>query len=264
MDDPGVLDVFSLVGRIGRARYLASGFILFAIKHNFDRILAASFGYAWSPLSYWVFVTPDGIGAINSLAGFYCALILLAIPFMWMGTALTMRRLRDAGLPLWLVMLFFIPFLNLIFFIILAAIPSCQPVAERPRLSSRIGRLIPHGEFGSAAFGVVLTAILAMIESLFSTNGLRTYGWGLFVGIPFFLGLNSTMAYAFHRPRSLGKCLLVAMLSTALVGAALFAYAVERIIYLAMALPLALVIALFGGFIGYVLQKRVKQYPQIA
>jgi hypothetical protein len=64
------------------------------------------------------------------------------------------------------------------------------------------------------------------------------------------------MIYGFHRPRSLGKCLLVAMLSTALVGAALFAFAVEGIICLAMALPLAIVIALFGGFIGYVLQKR--------
>jgi uncharacterized membrane protein YhaH (DUF805 family) len=257
MDDPGVLDVFSLVGRIGRARYLASGFILLAIKHNFDRILAASFGYPWSPLNYWVFDTPGGIAALNPVdTGFYCALLLLAMPFLWMGCALTMRRLRDADLPLWLVMLFFIPFLNVIFFIILAAIPSRRRLDETPRQGSRIGRVIPQGGFGSAVFGIVLTALLALAETLFSTNGLGKYGWGLFVGIPFFLGLNSTMIYGFHRPRSLGKCLLVAILSTALVGVALFAFAVEGIICLAMALPLGLGTALFGGFIGYMLQKR--------
>jgi uncharacterized membrane protein YhaH (DUF805 family) len=258
MSDPSIFNVFTLYGRIGRARYLASGMVLLAIKHNIDRILAAAlFGYEWSPVGYWVFLSPDGITAVSQAhAEFYFVLFLAAMPFLWMGTALTMRRLRDADLPLWLVMLFFIPFLNLIFFVIMAAIPARRPGDESPRLGSRIGRVIPQSEFGSAVFGVVLTAVLAVIETLFSTNGLGKYGWGLFVGIPFFLGLNSTMIYGFHRPRSLGKCLLVAMLSTALVGAALFAFAVEGIICLAMALPLAIVIALFGGFIGYVLQKR--------
>src|SRR6188474_229314 len=118
-------------------------------------------------------------------------------------------------------MLFYVPFLNLIFFAILSVIPSRQPVVEGPKLASRIGRIIPEGEFGSAIFGIVVTALLAGLEIVLSTNGLGQYGWGLFVGIPFFLGLNSTMIYGYHRPRSIGKCLLVATLSTALVGVAL-------------------------------------------
>jgi hypothetical protein len=60
-----------------------------------------------------------------------------------------------------------------------------------------------------------------------------------------------------NRPRSLGKCLLVATLSTGLVGLALIAFAIEGIICLGMALPIAVPIALFGGAIGYVLQKRL-------
>jgi uncharacterized membrane protein YhaH (DUF805 family) len=253
------LDIFNWDGQVGRARYLGTGLVLLAVKHNLDRLLAAMFGYPWSPISYWVFVTPSG--GIKALspddAMFYVVLLLFAMPFIFIGTAMTLQRLRDAGLPLWLVMLFYVPFLNLIFFAILSVIPSRKPVVEGSKLVSKIGRFIPEGEFGSAVFGIVVTALLAGLETVLSTNGLGQYGWGLFVGIPFFLGLNSTMIYGFHRPRSLGKCLLVATLSTGLVGLALIAFAIEGIICLGMALPIAVPIALFGGAIGYVLQKRL-------
>ena len=253
-----IFDVWSWHGRIGRGRYLGTGLLLLALKHNIDRLLASAFGYRWSIFNYWVFdAPPAGIEALTSRhATFYAALVLFALPFVWIGTVLTLRRLRDADLPLWLVVLFFLPFLNLIFFIILAVVPSSQSTNKRRNFSSRIGRLIPESEFGSAVFGILATALLAAVVTALSAEGLGNYGWGLFVGIPFFLGLNSTLIYGFHRPRSLGKCLLVAMLSTALVGLALFALAIEGVVCLAMALPLALVLALFGGAIGFVLQQR--------
>ena len=252
-----MLDLWSWHGRVGRRHYLTTGLILFFVKHNLDRVLAALAGYPWSPVSYWVFIAPNGVATLNPAdARFYVVLVLAAIPFMWIGTMLTLRRLRDAGLPLWLVMLFFVPFLNVIFFVVLVALPSREQVNDEPKLGSPIGRLIPQSEFGSAALGVGLTALLALVETVFSTSGLGNYGWGVFVGIPFFLGLNSTMIYGYHYPRSLGKCVLVSLLSVALVGLALFGFAVEGVICLAMALPLAIPLALFGGLIGYVLQKR--------
>src|SRR5690349_16250825 len=254
--------IFDWEGQAGRGRYLATGLILLAVKHNLDRLLAAMFGYPWSPLSYWVFVDHGSIQALKPEdAMFYIVLLVFAMPFIFVGTAMTLQRLRDAGLPLWLVMLFYIPFLNLIFFIILSVVPSREPVAKGSKLGTRLGRLIPRNEFGSAIFGIALTALLAALEIVFSTNGLGEYGWGLFVGIPFFLGLNSTMIYGFHGPRSLGKCLLVATLSTALVGLMLIAVAIEGIICLGMALPIAIPIALFGGLIGYALQRRPSFAP---
>ena len=255
-----MLDLWTWHGRVGRKHYLTTGLILFVLKHNIDRALAAFAGYSWSPFSYWVFMGPDGIESLNSAgAMFYNLLILVAIPFMWIGTVLTLRRLRDAGWPLWLVILFFVPFLNVIFFVVLVAAPSREQVDDGPKLGSPIGRLIPQSELGSAALGIALTVLLAVIEIVISTNGLGNYGWGLFVGIPFFLGLNSTMIYGFHYPRSLGRCLLVSLFSVGLVGAALLGFAIEGVICLAMALPLAIPLALFGGLIGYVLQKRVYQ-----
>src|SRR5215213_329348 len=270
MLDPDLLNVFTWRGRIGRARYLGSGVILLALKHNIDRLVAATLGYPWGVFNYWIFEKPRGIEALfpqrdpvtitelnPSDTGFYLVLVLFALPFIWAGVTLTLRRLRDAELPLWLVALFLIPFINLIFFVVLAAIPSRQSrESEDSQVPSHVGRFIPESKFGSAIFGILITTFLAVVETVFSANGLGNYGWGLFVGIPFFLGLNSSLICGFHRPRSLGTCLLVATISVLLVGLALFALAFEGIICLAMALPLAIPIALFGGFIGYEIQKR--------
>jgi len=260
--ESGRFAVWSWRGTIGRARYLVIGFALFALKHNIDRLLAAAFGYRWSIFNYWVFDTPAGIEELTRRdATFYAVLVLVALPFIWIGTVLTLRRLRDADLPLWLVALFFLPFLNLIFFIILSVVPSSDSIDKRSYGPSRMSRVIPDSEFGSAVFGVLFTSLLAVLTAVLSANGLGQYGWGLFIGIPFFMGLNSTMIYGFHQPRSLSKCLAVAVLSIGLVGLALFALAIEGVICLTMALPLALVLALFGGFIGFVLQQRQSFSP---
>jgi len=251
-------DIWSWHGRIGRRRYLITGLVLFALKHNIDRLLAAFFHYPWGPFNYLVFYSTTGngvYGLTSPTASFYALLVLVALPFIWIGVVLTLRRLRDAALPLWLVILFFVPLINLIFFVILAAIPGSR-TSDRPSpLSTRMRHIIPESEFGSAVFGIVATVFLTGLEIVFTTNGLGNYGWGLFVGIPFFLGLSSTLIYSFHRPRPLGKCLLVATISVAVLGAALFALAVEGFICLVMALPLALALALFGAFIGWVLQR---------
>lgn len=254
----GAFDIWSWRGTISRQRYAITGLVLFAVKHNIDRVVAIFLGYEWwGPFNYLRFFSSEGsvTGVAPRDAALYIALVWFALPFIWIGVVLTLRRLRDAGLPLWLVILFFIPLINLIFFVILAAIPGSTSTARTSRVSSWIGRLIPESELGSAAFGILATAFLTALEIAFTTNGLGNYGWGLFVGIPFFLGLSSTMIYSFHRPRPLGKCLLVAMLATGFVGATLFALAIEGFICLVMALPLALVLALFGAFVGYVLQR---------
>ena len=252
-----IFDVLSWHDRVGRGRYLATGLVLLAVKYNIDRLVASAFGYSWSILNYEYFDVPGGIEGLTSRdATFYAVLVLVALPFVWSGTVLTLRRLRDLDWPLWLVILFFLPFLNLIFFIILSVIPSQRSPDRELKFSSRIGRLIPESEFGSAVFGILITTIIAVLTTAFSAEGLGSYGWGLFVGIPFFLGLNSSLIYGYHRPRSAGRCLLVAMLSTALVGMALFALAIEGLICLAMALPLGLILALFGGGIGFVIQQR--------
>src|ERR1700752_4092121 len=42
-------------GTIGRARYAIVGTLLFALKHNIDRVIATAYGYEWSIFNYWAF-----------------------------------------------------------------------------------------------------------------------------------------------------------------------------------------------------------------
>lgn len=255
-------DFWTWRGTVGRAKYAGLGILLFATKHNLDRLIASLFGYPWGIFNYWTYDEPLQVATSggSSRASFYATLVLVALPFIWVGVVLTLRRLRDANLPLWLVALFFLPFVNLFFFLALAVIPSSSSILKRGAFGQRfyaaLAWLIPDNELGSAAMGVVVTVLLAVVVTALSVNQFEFYGWGLFVGIPFFLGLNSVLIYGFHRARTIGKCLIVAMLSVVLVSLALFALAVEGIICLIMAAPLALFIALFGGFIGFILQQR--------
>jgi uncharacterized membrane protein YhaH (DUF805 family) len=244
-------------GRTGRAAYVTFGVALFALKHNLDRIVATSFGYEWTIFNYWIF-DESGIEHLDLHRGrFFAVLVLLAVPFVWIGVVLTLRRLRDAGLPLWLVLLFFVPFLNLLFFLLLSLMPSADlQTSVMGRRNHIFSRLIPDSELGSAALGVLVTVIMGLAFVLLSVYGLAEYGWGIFVGVPFFLGLNSVLIYGFHRPRPIGKCIGVAIVSVFLAGVVLLAIAVEGLICVMMAAPLAMVFAIFGGLIGYVLQPR--------
>ena len=98
---------------MGRAKYTGIGVFLFAIKHNLDRIVALSFGYHWGVFNYWVFSEPGGVDTLTSgRPEFYATLVVVALPFIWLGVVLTLRRLRDANLPLWMVAFFFLPFVN--------------------------------------------------------------------------------------------------------------------------------------------------------
>jgi len=88
MSNYSALDIFDWDGQVGRARYLGTGLVLLALKHNLDRLLAYMFGYRWSPISYWVLISPSG--GIKALspddAMFYVVLLLFAMPFIFLAT----------------------------------------------------------------------------------------------------------------------------------------------------------------------------------
>jgi uncharacterized membrane protein YhaH (DUF805 family) len=250
-------DLWRWQGRVGRTKYLAIGLTLFAVKHTLDRFVAAAvFGRPWSLFNYWVFAdTPQVNETPQALLRFYATLLAIALPFIWVGVVLTVRRLRDASLPLWLVVLFFVPFLNLIFFLLLAVLPGSERTSRMgTRATSFFERVIPRSAFGSAVLGIIITAAPVVALTLLSVERLTNYGWGLFVGLPFALGLSSVLVYGYHAPRPLGRCLLVSLLSVALVSAVLIGVAIEGVICVLMAAPLGAAVAVLGGLVGYAIQ----------
>lgn len=257
-------DLWSWRGTVGRGKYAAVGLVLFAVKHNLDRLIAYSYSRRWSLANYWFFEVTGGVEEVAQFdARLYAVMVAAALPFVWVGVVMTIKRLRDAALPLWFVVFFFAPFLNLFFFLLLAVVPSRAVAAgERrtagpaARAQTALGRVIPDHPLGSAALSLLVVVPLSIAATLFSVRALAGYGWGLFVGLPFFLGLVSVLLYSFHRPRTLEGCVAVSLLSVALVAAALVAFAVEGVICVAMAAPLAAVLAVAGGLVGFVLQRR--------
>src|SRR4029078_10989293 len=94
---------------IGRMQYLIIGSVLLVVKYNIDRLIAFSFDRRWYFYDYFYSTELYFAGRINAdETKFLYALLLTAIPFIIAGTVLTLKRLRDAGLPGWLVSFFFL------------------------------------------------------------------------------------------------------------------------------------------------------------
>ena len=254
-------DLWRWEGTIDRGPYALIGVIGFVLKHNLDRFIASFvFHRPWDIFNYWI---PPGkaiqIGALSKdEAAFLMTMVAMALPFIWVGVVLTLKRLRAARLPSWLVTFFFVPFLNLIFFLLLSILPSQEgekrPKAEQGRRP--LDRLIPDHPIGSSAMAVLLTVLTGVAMTQLGVKVFSTYGWGLFVGLPFCLGLLSVLLYGYHQPRSYAGCLSVSLTSVLLLGVALLTVAVEGLICLVMAAPIAAVLAVIGGSIGYVIQRR--------
>lgn len=256
-------DLWRWDGTVDRGTYAIIGLLGFAIKHNLDRLVASYvFHRPWGVFNYWV--PPTRAVRITALspddAAFLTTMLALALPFIWVGVVLTLRRLRAVGLPTGLVVFFFLPMINLVFFLLLSILPSRQegsPAASPGgRRQTVLDRVIPDHPVGSAAMAVLLTIPFGMAAIVISVSWFGTYGWSLFVALPFCLGLGAVLLYGYHRPRSFGHCLIVSWFSILVLGGALMALAIEGVFCLAMAVPIALVLASLGGTIGYLLQRR--------
>jgi uncharacterized membrane protein YhaH (DUF805 family) len=243
---------------MGRSAYWIAGVLLFGVKHGMDRFVAFGFGRKWSLFNY---IDPGDLQRLGQLTPLdrklYGALLLVAIPFIAIGVLLTLRRLNDAGLRGWLVALFFVPFVNLLFFLLLSMLPTDRVVV--PRGGSRpplLSRILPESFAGSAIAGVAVSAVLGTAIVAFALRLIPSYGGGLFLGVPFCAGLVSAALFGHGGDRTLGASLGLACLSVAILGLLVIAVAIEGLVCVVMAAPLALPLACLGGWIGHAIQKR--------
>ena len=262
------LSVFE--GTISPQRYFAIGVGLTLVKQLLDRLVAQGIYHRpWSPMSY---AFTGVIGGLFSLdagdQGFYIAMLALALPFVVVGVILTVRRLRDAGRPIWLVAFFFAPLpINIVFFIILSIIRSRSGVAY-----GTVGDVLDIPEFpkkapSSVAPGRGLAAILlplplAGVVLFFSTHILGDYGWSLFVGLPFILPMLSVVIYGYGREVTFGQCMMLGLLWILVATIALVVTAFEGLICIIMMLPIASPVVLMGAAVGYFIVGYRPQHPR--
>jgi hypothetical protein len=271
------------VNPVGRVVYLLAGAILFGVKFGIDWTVAhLAFRRPWSPADY---VAPGAsLGFLLTAPNeriFYLTMLLIALPFIACGIWLTAMRLRSAGLRTGWTILFFVPGVNFGMFALLSALPAreetkvrvAEPV-EPPSPHSGIAtplayadksaipaptwldRVLPVNPGAAKAVAVLAPVPIALAATFASIRFLDQYGWGVFVGVPFAIGLMSAVLYAARSPRGRADCIGVGCLSLTVYGVALLMIAFEGAGCLIMAAPIAYPIAMIGAAVGASLGSR--------
>lgn len=255
---------------MGRGAFLGAGLVLVFLKFHLDRMLLWQFHHvAWYP---WNYLNPERSEAFTQslpntpIWPAWATLLTSAAPFLVLGPLLTLRRIRDLHWPTGLVALFFVPFVNLFFFALLAVLPTPSPalLAEENRSPRRItrwlARIFAHtSRFGAGAIAAILSALVVVPFVAFATMVLEDYGWGLFLGLPFVLGFFATLLDGTGGETTLGRSLAVGVSSIIFAGLLCVLTAIEGVICVVMAAPIAIPFGMVGSFLAWAIQDTVRQ-----
>jgi hypothetical protein len=262
-------DLWNWNSRVTRLAYFLAGCIGFAVKHNLDRLLAHHYGLRWNLWSYWLPL--EEAGRPRTLAEphgrFFELLVLTALPFIWIGVTLTLNRLRDAGQPLWLVILFFAPVVNLLFFAVLSVLPTRARGAEAAHSKADDMTFLKLGvqsRAGSAILAALVAGALGMSLAYADIRSLGMYGLGVFLALPFVMGYLAVWLHCLMQPRGSLDVVVVVSLALVFAGLGILAVAIEGLVCLAMAAPIAWILAVMGGYLAFLIHNRPDPHGAIA
>jgi len=247
-------------GTTSRGQYTVFGFALFFAKFGVDSLVAGAFGKSWGLFSY-LLLSETGylVDLARGEVAFLATMLAIGLPFLFVGVSLTIRRLRDAQFPLAMVALIFIPIIKIPFFLFLCCLSATPRLpAYSPDISFQQNRRSRHGG-RDALVSLAITAVVGFLGIWLSTNLLSSYGWTLFVGLPFLLGFLSVTIYCWSEARSLGGCIGISFFSAVLLGASLLVLGIEGAICLLMAAPLWSVLSLMGGLAAWAIFREPTQ-----
>lgn len=235
---------------IDRSAYLRLGLGLAALKYAGDAALVwLATDQFWTPIDYLrSFGSLPLYQQLRQESWALPALGLWVVPFMWLGVTLTLRRALDAGLSLWLSLLFFVPYVNYVLMAVMAVaatapVPRTEGSVETPQ--ARSAPLLAEG-FAAICSGLLLalTAVLIIVGSF------RSYGSTLFVCVPVAMGALTAFQLNRRRVASLEATIGVVGLMFIAAAGTLVGVAAEGIICILMAVPLAIVFGFIGALIG--------------
>jgi hypothetical protein len=195
---------FSLREPVSRAEYLVGGLLFMLLKYAIERALFLAWvGRALTPVAFLSPFFVDRAALLRGAPdGATWTMIGLALPFLWIGVSMSVRRTLDAGLPPMLGFLFLIPGVSYLLMLGLCVVPTRRPlpldtaasayrpapeqaaaVREVPSNALRITRAI----LSSAAVGLGMFGVCVYL--------LRSYGAALFIATPFVMGMVAVLSY---------------------------------------------------------------------
>jgi uncharacterized membrane protein YhaH (DUF805 family) len=251
-----------LRARVPRRPYIAWGLGLAVAKFLLDTAVVYGFSHrVWSPLGYVVpslALRQDAVGSAPE--AMHVLLVVLALPFLWIGLSMSVRRAADAGRSPWLGVGFLIPMLNYLTILYLCLQPTRNAGKWAPdsaRGTHRPGDAAASSSsvelpssVTSALRGVLASIALGVAMLALSVYGLGVYGLALFFATPFAMGATTAVVYNRQVTRRVGETVGLAIVGTLLTGSALLLFAIEGLFCLAMAMPISVAITVVGALIG--------------
>jgi hypothetical protein len=239
----------SFEGKIGRLPYLLASAAAFFSQHLAVFIACKVLGVTpvidaifWiAPLRTLVVEAKASDAAL--IAGFAYFLLVA-----WGLAALAFRRAADANIHEGLAATVTAPLVQIPVIVYLAAAPPRAVQIEKDPLFARDANASGNGM--SAALGVIAGAGITLVAVALSTLVFRVYGFGVFVLLPFVIGV--TTAYIANRKADIGgyQTAQLVLGATTLGGIALILASLEGVICILMASPLGALVAVVGGVLG--------------
>ncbi|WP_394835845.1 DUF805 domain-containing protein [Pendulispora rubella] len=255
--------LFGMQRRVSRRAYLGWGAALAALKIGVDTaVVLAMAGTFWSPLAYILpSVTIRQHDVASGSGAMHALLALWALPFAWIGLTMSIRRAVDAGQSPWIGTLFLVPIVNYMMIAILGAMPSKgqmrwepAPVmgpyrgggegAAPPPSSARTLPLPP------ALRAALLAPPIGIGMIALCSYAIGQYGFVLFLTTPFAMGAIASVIYNRPALRSYGSTVGVALAAVAIAGGLCLLFAIEGILCLAMAFPIAAAMTTAGALVA--------------
>jgi polyketide cyclase/dehydrase/lipid transport protein/uncharacterized protein DUF805 len=245
---------FGFTEPVGRRAYFRHGLALMSAKYALDAALIWRYaGRLWTPFDYLNPLLRARTELLHGAPSWLApALVVLALPFLWIGVSMTLRRAVDAGRSPWLALAFFVPVVNYALMAVLSLLPS----APRGQWNSEGPPGVVDERLKSAMLGVAASLGITLPSVLVAVYLRRSYSTGLFLGVPFTIGYISSYIYNRRFPRSVGESIVIACASVAVAAGALVVFALEGVFCAAMAAPVALAIALPGAALGRIVAQR--------
>lgn len=243
---------FSLSRDVKRLAYVLSGFGLMAFKYAVEAGLIYFYAGRF-------FALDDFLNPLLSMRAEFLAppapewlawtLFVWTLPFLWIAVSMSVRRAADAGATAWLGLLVLVPAINFVVMLVLCGLPSRGHVSF---VTKKPQAVVDH-RVRSALLGIVVSVVISLLMLLISVYAFADYGVSLFLGTPILVGSVSAFLYNRPYPRDLVSSLLVAEVAIFFCGTAVLLFAFEGILCLAMLYPIAAIMGLLGGLIGYAL-----------
>src|SRR5204862_570789 len=147
---------------VDRGTYFRHGVGLMALKYAIDALLVFFIAHqVWSPFTYLSPLLSVRATLLHTAPRWLLPLMVaIALPFLWIGVSMTMRRAVDAGTSPWLALLFFVPGLNLALMLVLSLLPSRPPMGLPADVSPTVG----SERFRSAMLGVAASLAITLLS----------------------------------------------------------------------------------------------------